>query len=96
MIPTTLWKNCREWPEGVRDQAYHSVRQQTARSHSAHWWLSHQRCDRNPWRQRSLCSLNLQLDKVTHALRWIASGGDSQTTHAIILTYSTSLLQKVK
>jgi len=43
--------------------------------------------------------LNLQLDNgeaVTHALRWIASRGDSQTTHAIILTDSMSLLQKVK
>jgi len=28
--------------------------------------------------------------------RWIASGGDSRITHAIILTDSTSLLQKVK
>ena len=33
---------------------------------------------------------------VSHALHWIASRGDSQTTHAIILTDSMSLLQKVK
>ena len=34
-------------------------------------------------------------ESVTHALRWIASRGDSQTTHGIILKDSMSLLQKV-
>ena len=41
-------------------------------------------------------SLTMEVVAVTHALRWIASRGDSQTTHAIILTDSMSLLQKVK
>ena len=41
-------------------------------------------------------SLTMEAEGVTHALRWIASRGDSQTTHAIILTDSTSMLQKVK
>ena len=36
------------------------------------------------------------VELVTHPLRWIASRGDSWTTHAIILTDSMSLLQKVK
>ena len=35
-------------------------------------------------------------EAATHDLRWIASRGDSQPTHAIILTDSLSLLQKVK
>ena len=43
-------------------------------------------------RQCSIYGFNLQLDNgggaVTHAIRWIVSGGDSQTTHAIILTSS--------
>ena len=38
----------------------------------------------------------MEMEAVTHALRWIAPRGDSQTTHAIILTDSMSLLQKVK
>ena len=38
----------------------------------------------------------MEMEAVTHALRWIASRGDSQTTHATILTDSMSLLQKVK
>ena len=38
----------------------------------------------------------MEEETVTGALRWIASRGDSQTTHAIILTDSMSLLQKVK
>ena len=38
----------------------------------------------------------MEVEAVTHALRWIASRGDSQTTHTIILTDSMSLLQKVK
>ena len=38
----------------------------------------------------------MEVEAVTHALRWIASRGDCQTTHAIILTDSMTLLQKVK
>ena len=45
----------------VRDQASHSRKQQTARPHNVHWWLSQQRpvrvrlhcqarCDYHPWR----------------------------------------------
>ena len=33
---------------------------------------------------------------VTYALRWVASRGDSQTTHDIIFTDSLNVLQKVK
>ena len=44
----------------------------------------------------STSSLTMEVEEVTHALRWIASKDDSQTTHAIILTDSMSLLQKVK
>ena len=40
--------------------------------------------------------LIMEVEAVTHAFRWIASRGDSQTTHAITLTDSMSLLQKVK
>ena len=38
----------------------------------------------------------MEVEAVTYALRWIVSRGDCQTTHAIILTDSMSLLQKVK
>ena len=38
----------------------------------------------------------MEVKAVAHALRWIASRGDSQTTHAIVLTDSMNLLQKVK
>ena len=38
----------------------------------------------------------LEAEAVTHALRWIASRGNSQTTHAIILTNSIGVLHKVK
>ena len=37
----------------------------------------------------------MEVEAVTHALRWTASRGDSRITHAI-LTYPMSLLQKVK
>ena len=39
----------------------------------------------------STCSLTMKVGAVTHALRWIAPRGDSQTTHAIILTDSELL-----
>ena len=38
----------------------------------------------------------MEMEAVTHALRWIATTSYSQTTHAIILTNLMSLLQKVK
>ena len=40
----------------------------------------------------SASSLTMEVEAVTHVLRRIASRGDSQTTHAIILTDSMSLL----
>ena len=44
----------------------------------------------------STSSLTMEVQAVTHALRWIASSGGSQTTQAIILADSMSLLQRVK
>ena len=44
----------------------------------------------------SATSLTMEVEAVTHYLHWIASRGNSQTTHAIILTDSLSLLQKVE
>ena len=38
----------------------------------------------------------MEEEAVTHAYRWFASRGGSQTTHAIILTDSMSLLQQQK
>ena len=44
----------------------------------------------------SASSLTVELEAVTHALRWIVSRGGCQTTHAITLADSVRLLQKVK
>ena len=44
----------------------------------------------------STFSLTMDVEEVTHVLHWIASRGDSQTTHDILLTDSMSLLQKVE
>ena len=38
----------------------------------------------------------MEVEAVTRAVRWIASRDDRQATHAVILTDSMSLLQKVK
>ena len=46
----------------VRDQAFHSLKQKTARSHSVHWWLSHQRPVRVGLHCQTRYGLNLQLD----------------------------------
>ena len=40
-------------------------------------------------------SLSVEMEVVLHAVLWIASRGDSQTTDAINLTDSVSMLQKV-
>ena len=41
-------------------------------------------------------SLTMELEAVTHAIQWIASQCDTQITHAIILTDSVNILQKVE
>ena len=76
LMPENFGKHSQKVPTGKtesKDQASHSRKQQTTRSHNARWWLSHQRpvrmglhcqarCDHHPWRQYSLCCLNLQLN----------------------------------
>ena len=44
----------------------------------------------------STSSLRMEVEAVIHVLRWFASRDDSQATHAIILTDSMRLPQKVK
>ena len=41
-------------------------------------------------------SLTMDVEAVTHAILWLASQRDAQIPHAIILTDSMNLLQKVK
>ena len=41
-------------------------------------------------------SSTVEVEAVTHTLRWIASRSDSWIAHAILLTDSISLLEKVK
>ena len=95
-----------------RDEASHSGKQQTERSHRAHGWLCHQRpvrvefhCqaryEHHPRRQCCLCkvstsSLTVEMEAVAHSNRWIALRSDSETTHATLLTESISWLQKGK
>ena len=38
----------------------------------------------------------MEVEAVTHAIQWLASQRDEQITHAIILTDSMNLLQKVR
>ena len=41
-------------------------------------------------------SLTMEVEAVTHAIQWLASQCDALITHAIILTDSMNLLQKVQ
>ena len=41
-------------------------------------------------------SLTMDVEAVTHAIHWLASQHNKQITHAIILTDSMNLLQKVE
>ena len=41
-------------------------------------------------------SLTMEVEAVTHAMQWLASQRDARITHAIILTDSMNLLQKVE
>ena len=41
-------------------------------------------------------SLTMEVEAVPHAIQWLASQRDAQITHAIILTDSMNLLQKVE
>ena len=38
----------------------------------------------------------MEVDAATHAIQWLDSQRDAQITHAIILTDSINLLQKVE
>ena len=40
--------------------------------------------------------LAMEVEAVTHTIQWLASESDAQITHAIILTDSMNLLQKVE
>ena len=42
------------------------------------------------------CCLTMEVEAVTHAIQWLASHRDAQITHAIILTDSVNLLQKIE
>ena len=121
LMPENFGKHSQKVPTGKtesKDQASHSRKQQTTRSHNARWWLSHQRpvrmglhCQARSSKVKqgattiledstayavSTSSLTMEVEAVTHPLRWFASRGDSQTTHAILLTDSMSLVQKMK
>ena len=41
-------------------------------------------------------SLTMEVEAVTHAIQWLACQCDAHTTHAVILTDSMNLLQKVE
>ena len=41
-------------------------------------------------------SLTIEIEAVTNVVQWLVSQRDAQTTHAIILTDSVNLLQKVE
>ena len=41
-------------------------------------------------------SLTMEVEAVTHAIQWLSSQRDVQITHAIILTDSMNLLQRVE
>ena len=41
-------------------------------------------------------SLTMEVEAVTHAIQWLASQRDARITHAVILTDSMNLLQKVE
>ena len=40
-------------------------------------------------------NLTMEVEATTHAIQWLASQHDTQVTHAVILTDSVKLLQKV-
>ena len=97
---------------GVKDQASHSRKKSKPQDHimytdgsvtkdQSRWGFTVKQAvttihEDNAAYTVSTSSLTMEVEVVTHALRQIALKGGSQTTHAIILTDSMSLLQKVK
>ena len=63
--------------------------------HSQAGWKD---CARRQWSPQRVMtsSLTMEVDAVTHTIQWLASQRDAQITHAIILTDSMNLLQKVE
>ena len=64
--------------------------------------VAHDLCMVVPWPLEHTCwrvttsSLTMEVEAVTHAIQWLASQRDARITHAIILTDSMNLLQKVE
>ena len=102
LLPENLEKHCREWPAGKTESVIKLV----------HRWLSPESGQggvslsskaRLPSMNTvqliiivSTSSLTMEVEAVAHALHWIAPRGDSQITHADILTDSMCSLQKGK
>ena len=106
---TYLLKQCREWPAGKTESETRFLIQENSKPQDLIVYTDGSVTeDQSGWgfivkqgRQYSLydlrhSSLTVELEAVTHALRWIASRGGCQTTHAITLADSVRLLQKVK
>ena len=96
-----MGRHCREWPAGKAGS--HSLhRDGSVTKDQSGWGFTVKQGattihEDSAAYQVSTCSLTMEMEAATHALRWIASRGDSHTAHsAIVLTYSMSLLQKVK
>ena len=110
LLPENLGKYCREWPAGKPESEIKLLIQENSKPQDLIVYTDDSVTkDQSGWgftdKQGATTihknsAANLQLDNGSrsshHALRWIASRGDSQTTHVIILTDSMSLLQKVK
>ena len=111
LLPENLGRHCREWPAGKADSEIRHLVQENSKPQDlivytdgsvtkdqSGWGFTVKQGATTIHEDSAACevstsSLTMEMEAVTHALRWIASRGDS---HAIILTDSMSLLQKVE
>ena len=111
LLPENVGKHCREWPEGkTKSEIKLNLIQENSQLQDLLVYTdSSVNKDQSGWGftvrqgattiQEDIAADTVSTSSLTAvilALRWIASRGYSQTTHAIILTDSMRLLLKVK
>ena len=109
LLPKNLGKHCRERPAGKTESEVKLLIQENSKPQDlivytdgsvtkdkSGWGFTDKQGATTIHEDSAASNLTMKVEAVTHALSWIASRGGSRTTHAIILTDSMSLLQKVK
>ena len=84
LLSENLGTHCREWPAGETNAEVQMLVEANSKPHGIVIYTD------------GSVTRTMEVETVTHAIQWLTSQRDAQITHAIILTDSMNLLQKVE